>query len=160
MYSWYYQNNYVPLIQLWISHKIWPLKIHIHSLNNEKKVNIKQSVWHGQTDIKHEKVYITVEDRSWKASFQTRSLQGRKLFNCNLQQWHSAKCLHLFMFYICLSVCHFAKGNVCRIICTLFCLVDIKKRSFLSSCVFCYGWTDGWIGGLVEEEAAQEKQEK
>ena len=49
---------------------------------------------------------------------QTRSLRGRKHFNCDLQQWHSAKCLLLFFFSFflsfCLSVCSFVKGNVCR----------------------------------------------
>ena len=40
------------------------------------------------------------------------------------------------VFDICLSVCRFAKGNVCPKSCTLFCLVQIKKRSFLTSCVF------------------------
>ena len=46
---------------------------------------------------------------------QTRSLRGRKLFNnCYLQQWQSAKCLLLFVFCICLSVCRCVEGNVCR----------------------------------------------
>ena len=64
--------------------------------------------------------------------FQTpRSSQGRKHFNCDLQQWNSAKCLIFFTFYICLPICRFVKGNLSTPhICTLFCLVDIKKRSF------------------------------
>ena len=44
-----------------------------------------------------------------------------------------------------ISVCPFVallkvKGNIPRMpkICTLFCLVDIKKRSFLTSCVFWF----------------------
>ena len=45
---------------------------------------------------------------------QTRSLRGRKLFICDLQQWHSAKKNPHFLFYICLSVCRFVEGNVCR----------------------------------------------
>ena len=67
---------------------------------------------------------VSVEDRSWKHNLklphsqrlsfkkriQTRSLRGRKLFNCDLQQWRSAKCLHLFVFYI-LFVCFFVLLN-------------------------------------------------
>ena len=39
------------------------------------------------------------------------------------------------VFDICLSVCRFVEGNICLKFCTLSCLVDIKKRSFLSSLV-------------------------
>ena len=71
----------------------------------------------------------------YQTYFQTRSLRGRKLFNCDLQQWHSAKCLLLFVFHICLSVCRFVKGNVYRI--AHCCVLSIvKKRSFLTYCVF------------------------
>ena len=27
----------------------------------------------------------------------------------------------------------------------LFCLVDIKKRSFLTSCVLCFEWEGAWL---------------
>ena len=37
-----------------------------------------------------------------------------------------------FVFYICLSVRCFVKGKIG----TLFCLVHIKRRSFLTSCAF------------------------
>ena len=66
-------------------------------------------------------------------------LRGRKLFNCVLQQWHSAKCLLVFVFRICLSVYRLVKGNVCRQF--EHCLVDIEKRPFVTSCVF---WTGDW----------------
>ena len=46
--------------------------------------------------------------------FQTRSLPGRKLFNCDLQQWHSATFFLPFVCYICLSICCFVKGNACQ----------------------------------------------
>ena len=69
--------------------------------------------------------------------FKTRSLRRRQLFNYDLQQWHWAKCFVRFVFYICLSVCRFAEGNICRK-CALFCLIDINKRSFLTSCVFWF----------------------
>ena len=44
----------------------------------------------------------------------------------------------LLVFYICLSIWRFVK-KVPKI-CALFCLVDIKKLSFLTSCVFCSVW--------------------
>ena len=55
---------------------------------------------------------ITIFSLSSFEHFQTWSLRGRKLFNCDLQQWHSAKFCLLFVLYICLSVCCFVKGNV------------------------------------------------
>ena len=42
------------------------------------------------------------------------SKRHRKLLNCDLQHGHSVKCLLLFVLYICLSICRFVKGNVCR----------------------------------------------
>ena len=45
----------------------------------------------------------------------------------------------LFMFYICLSVCRFVLKAIYGVkVCTLFCLVDIKKCSFSTSCVFWF----------------------
>ena len=67
--------------------------------------------------------------------------EGDSFSNCDLQQWHSANCWLLFVFYISLSVCpvcRFVKGNVCPKIRTLFSLVDIKNRSFLTFCVFWF----------------------
>ena len=37
-----------------------------------------------------------------------------------------------------MSVCRFVKGNVCRKYARYFCLVDIKKRSFWTACVFWF----------------------
>ena len=68
----------------------------------------------GQTDIK-----------------QTRSLRGRKLFNCDLcnigfqLSVYTRSCLCLFV------ACQRQRMPKIR---TLFCLVDIKKRSFVTSC--------------------------
>ena len=63
--------------------------------------------------------------------FQTQSLRGWELFNYDLQQWHWAKCFPHFVFYICLSLCRRQRMPK---ICTMFYLVNIKKRSFLTSC--------------------------
>ena len=69
--------------------------------------------------------------------FPTRCLRGRKLINCDLQQWHSPKCSLFFVFCICLSVCRFVKGNIkCRKFAHRFVLSPLKRRSFLTSCVF------------------------
>ena len=57
---------------------------------------------------------LTATNGQTNIQLQTRSLRGMKRFNCHLQQWHSAKCLLLFVFDICLSVCRSVKGNVCR----------------------------------------------
>ena len=44
--------------------------------------------------------------------------------------------------YLYISVCRFVKGNVRRKFThTCFCLVNIKKHSFLTSCVFWFVWT-------------------
>ena len=62
-----------------------------------------------------------------------------KLFNCDLQQWHSANCLLHFSCFI--SVCPFVAllkfCNVCRKFATLILvMLTLKQRSFLTSCVF------------------------
>ena len=74
--------------------------------------------------------YRKGQTRLTKVIFPTRSLRGTKLFNCDLQHWHSAQSCLLFVFYIRLSVYRFVKGNVCRTFRTLFCLVNIIRRSF------------------------------
>ena len=61
--------------------------------------------------------------------FKTWSLRVWELFTYDLQKRHWAKCFPHFMFHICL----FAKfAEHLR----MSCLVNIKKRSFLTSCVF------------------------
>ena len=42
----------------------------------------------------------------------------------------------LNVFYMCPSFWRFVKVNICRK--CAFCLVHIKKRSFLTYCVFCF----------------------
>ena len=67
------------------------------------------------------------------------TLHGWELFNCDLQQWFQLSFVSFSCFiyiYICLSVCHFVKGNECWKCTHCFCLVDIKKHSFLTFCVF------------------------
>ena len=55
------------------------------------------------------------------------------------QQWHWAKCFPHFVFYICLSVCRVVEGNIYRTFAHCFVrLVHVKKRSFLTSCVFWF----------------------
>ena len=58
--------------------------------------------------------------------------EARELFTYDLQQWHSAKCFLHFVFYICLSVCGFVKGNVCRKFTYCFVYSIWKKRSFFT----------------------------
>ena len=69
--------------------------------------------------------------------FQTRSLRGRELFNCDLQQWHSAEFFFSFSCFIYVFV-RLSKVTYAENSQIFFCLVDIKKRSFLTSCVFWF----------------------
>ena len=69
---------------------------------------------------------------------KTRSLQGRELFNCDLQQWHSAKVVVSFFFSYVISVCPFAALLRMPKIRTLFSVVDVKNRSVLTSWVFWF----------------------
>ena len=52
-----------------------------------------------------------------------------------------------------MSVCRFVKGNVCPKIRTLFCLVDIQKRSFLTSCVFRFMFS--LVGVLTSKSSSR-----
>ena len=62
------------------------------------------------------------------------------IFNSDIQ----LRVFLLFVFYICLSVCRFIKGNIRRSkMCTLFCLVDIKKHSTIIH------WTLTWTTGSL-----------
>ena len=77
--------------------------------------------------------------------FQTRSLRGWdwEFFTYDLQKWHSVKCSPHFVCFISivLSVRRFVEGNInLPKIHKLFCLVHIKKRPFLTSRVFWFGW--------------------
>ena len=68
----------------------------------------------GRTDIKHE---------MWKTLCSVSLLKS--------------KCFPHFVFYICLSLCRRQRMPKIH---TLCCLVHIKKRSFLTSCVFWAVW--------------------
>ena len=61
-----------------------------------------------------------------------------KGFQLRSSTLHSAKCLLLFVFYICVSVCRFVKCNECRKFaqCFVICLVDIKKPSLCTPLVY------------------------
>ena len=67
---------------------------------------------------------------------QTRSLRGSfstAIFNSDIQL-----CLLLFSFDVCSSVCRFTQALIrclCRTFALSCCLVDIKKRLFLTSCM-------------------------
>ena len=56
--------------------------------------------------------------------FPTRSSKRSKHPSLIHWQWHWAKCFSFIVLYICLSVCRFLKGNICRHVhfLVLFCL--------------------------------------
>ena len=85
--------------------------------------------------------YLSLSRSSWDSSsfakieFENVGFPwGRKHLNLTHWQWHSAKCFIFIVVYryVCPSVA-LLTGNICRTICTLFCLVQTKKRSFLTS---------------------------
>ena len=81
---------------------------------------------------------IYIERTRSISDFRTRSLRGRELFTYDLHQWHWAKWFAISCF---ISVCPFvalSKATFAENIGTLFCQVDIKKLSFLTSCVLWF----------------------
>ena len=101
------------------------------------------------TDVFHDRIIwdVCLNRRQWqsyatrshkmslKSIFQTRAPRRRKrLTHSQINgQFASFSC-----FISCLYVCRFVKGNICRQFCTLFCLVQIKKRLYFTSCVFWF----------------------
>ena len=84
----------------------------------------------GQTDTKHEKERKL---QVWSLDFKNSIFAREGAFQLNSSTVHIQLSLFLlFVFYICLSVCRFCMPKIR----TLFCLVNIEKRSFLTSCVF------------------------
>ena len=59
-----------------------------------------------RTDIKHD----TAETLGSMSLIVTS--RGRKELNSIHWQWHWAKCFSFIVFYICLSVCRYFKGNI------------------------------------------------
>ena len=91
----------------------------------------------GQTNIKHEMgktlssmSLLTIVDE------KLHRRRERELFTYNLQQWHWLTELNVFPISCFISVCRFVEGNACRKSAHCFCVVNIKKRSFLTSSVF------------------------
>ena len=91
------------------------------------------------------RLFLSVKLQDWfkyhATILQTRSLRERELFTYNLQQWHWAKCLPHFVFYIImfvlLSLCRTQRMSKIR---TPFCLVVTNKRSLLTSCAFWFAF--------------------
>ena len=90
----------------------------------------------GQTDIKQE----TDENLAQCQLIVLRSF---------LPHWHWNK---FSSFYTRLSICRFVNGNIiiCRQFALRFSLVQIKKRSYVTSCVFGFAFSYVWSIAVVE----------
>ena len=107
----------VPL-ELWIS-RLWGKQNHTRKPKQTKEKKLAEKI-------------LTAGSEASKESIGIQLFERYRVYN--FPQF--PHCFPHFVFYICLSACRFVESNICRKFAHWFCLVDIKKRSFLTACVF------------------------